>query len=59
MSKLAGTYAIAESATIATAVKPPKIGSNISITSLANFFLSIAVMITFLHLAVTLKRWNS
>jgi len=44
--KPACTYAIAESAAIATAVRPPKIGSNINMTSRANFFLSIAVMIS-------------
>lgn len=43
-----GNYAIVESVTIATAVSPPKIGSNMSITSRASFFFSTNVMIRFL-----------
>lgn len=49
-------YAIVESATTATAVRPPKIGSSFSITSRASFFFSIDVMISFPHMAVKLKR---
>jgi hypothetical protein len=53
---VASSYVIVESATTATAVRPPKIGSNLSITSRASLFLSIDVMISFPHMVVKLKR---
>jgi len=49
-------YAIVESATTATTVRPPKIGSNLRMTSRASLFLSIDVMISFPHIAAKLKR---